>query len=175
MNGVRGVSKGGARSLALGVACAVGLVAGPSREVPPAGGTTCRTLLATVRVSWQPSAAATAAGVVARVRYPASVDLPIDATGSARSRVENRTGAAGGLFDAVAKDTDADGRRDLVSVGLVTTGIPPGDFATIRFDCRTGAAPPAASEFSCEPDVAGSQASLPATCSVAIAPEAAGI
>jgi 16S rRNA (cytosine967-C5)-methyltransferase len=44
-------------------------------------------------------------GVVTRVRYPSSLDLPLDRNGrSVQGRVELRTAASGGLFDAVLLD-----------------------------------------------------------------------
>ena len=102
----------------------------------------CSSVDVLVRVDWDPSRAESVSGVVARVRYPSSLALPLDRNGrSVQGRVELRTAATGGLFDAVLNKGAGDGGGDMVSVGLINTGIPRGDFARIRFDCRAGARP----------------------------------
>jgi len=112
----------------------------------------CRSALVTVSVDWQKEHAPTAAGVVARITYPAQVDVPTDPKDhSARSRVDNLTGAAGGLFDAIPK-RNAESEGGILSVGLVARDIPPGDFARVRFDCTSGSRPDAQA-FSCVAEV----------------------
>src|SRR5262249_28726191 len=105
-----------------------------------------------------------------RIRYPASVDLPVDErTRSARARVENRTGVEGGLFDAVRNTSNAGGAGDLVSVGLVTAGIHPGEFVRVRFDCRDGSEAPKPTDCPGQPDIAGGHGAITAPCALALA------
>jgi len=128
----------------------------------------CRTTV-DVDVAWERSRAETVAGIVVRLGYPASLDVPVDAaSGSSRERVENRTGFPGGLFDAVRKDTDGDGAGDLLSVGLITQGMKPGPFARVTFDCDGGGGAPSADAFTCTADVADDRGHVPATCSVRV-------
>jgi hypothetical protein len=123
-----------------------------------------------VDVRWDPGRAAAVAGIVVRLGYPPSLDVPVDAaSGSSRARVENRTGIAGGLFDAVRRDSDGDGRGDLLSVGLVTQGLKQGPFARVTFDCASGAALAAADGFTCTADVADEQGNVLASCTVRVA------
>lgn len=131
----------------------------------------CTRVDAAVSVQWDRDRAEKASGVVARVRFPASLDVPTDATkrNSAQGRVELTTGTAGGLFDAVKNIGAAEGGSDLLSIGLITTGIGPGSFVRIHFDCKPGAAMPEASEFSCVADVADEAGNVPATCVVTLA------
>jgi hypothetical protein len=129
----------------------------------------CRQVTVSLTVTWDPDRAETVSGVVTRLRYPAALELPTEpGSESAKARVETRTGTSGGLFDALRKDTDGDGAGDLLNVGLVTQGIRPGEFVRVRFDCRAGDATPAASAFTCTPDVADESGAVPATCSVRI-------
>jgi len=142
------------------------LVAAPAGE---AADTDCRQVTVSLTVTWDQDRAETVSGVVARLQYPAALELPIDpGSQSAKSRVETRTGTSGGLFDALRKDTNADGDGDLLNVGLITEGIKPGEFVRIRFDCRPGTAPPPASAFACTPDVADQNGGVPATCTVTV-------
>ncbi|MEW6270345.1 MAG: hypothetical protein AB1689_13730 [Thermodesulfobacteriota bacterium] len=129
----------------------------------------CRQVTVSVTVTWDPQRAETVSGVVTRLHYPAEVDLPTEpGSQSAKERVETRTGTSGGLFDALRKDTDGDGAGDLLNVGLITQGIRPGEFVRVRFDCREGDAMPAATAFTCTPDVADESGAVPATCTVRV-------
>jgi hypothetical protein len=131
----------------------------------------CSRAVATASVAWDRDLAPASQGVVVRIAYPPSVDVPVaDGSRSPAARVENRTGAGGGLFDSVRKDGDGDGRPDLVNVGLIAASIPPGEFASVRFDC-VAAAPPRATDFSCTAEVAGGRGPIPATCAVVLALE----
>lgn len=143
-----------------------GLLAGAG--MAPAAAASCRDVTVVVSVDWSRARAEKVAGVVTRIQYPSSLELPADDRGSAKARATLLTGTSGGLFDAVRKDTDQDGRSDLVSVGLITAGIAPGPFVRLRFDCRAGAAAPAAADFSCAPDIADEAGSVPSSCSVAL-------
>lgn len=143
------------------------LVLGSTVAATPAHG--CEQATVTLTVTWDRSRAETVSGVVARLSYPPALDVPVDDRGSAQGRVENRTGESGGLFDAVRKDTDGDGKGDLLNVGLITEGIAPGDFVRIRFDCRPGTELPPKTAFRCTPDVADEAGKVEATCSVAVA------
>ena len=131
----------------------------------------CTRVDAAVSVQWDRDRAEKVSGVVARVRFPASLDVPTDATkrNSAQARVKLTTETTGGLFDAVKNAGAGDGGTDLLSIGLITTGIGPGSFVRIHFDCKPGATQPAASEFSCVADVADEAGNVPATCVVTLA------
>lgn len=152
------------RSLAVVLAAVA--VAAPVTARADAG---CRQVTVDLTVTWDPDRAETVSGVVTRLRYPAALELPTrPGTESASARVETRTGTAGGLFDALRKDTDGDGAGDLLNVGLITQGIRPGEFARVRFDCRPGASTPSAAAFACTPDVADESGAVPAQCSVEV-------
>jgi hypothetical protein len=87
----------------------------------------------------------------------------VDAAGLT-ARATNLTGISGGLF-SVGNDDSA----KKLNVGIVspTTAVPPGSFAKVVFDCRTGAAAPTAASFSCTPDVSDiNGTSITATCQV---------
>ncbi|MBY0279084.1 hypothetical protein K2Z84_27440 [Candidatus Binatia bacterium] len=125
-----------------------------------------------VSVDWDRSRAARVSGVVVRVGYPASLEMPSSGNpDSSKDRVALLTGTSGGLFDAVPRDSDHDGRKDVVSIGLITQGIGPGPFARLRFDCAPGMAPAKAAEITCTADVADESGSVPSSCSVALAAE----
>lgn len=157
------------RALAHPLLAGLLLLAGAT--VPPAGAAaTCEHVDAVVTVQWDRDRASTASGVVARIQYPASLDVATDPKdGSARARVTLLTSTPGGLFDALKKDTDGDGAANVLSVGLITAGIAPGPFARIRFDCRPGSTAPPAAALSCVADVADESGTVPSTCSVSIA------
>jgi len=122
-----------------------------------------------VRVSWNRERAERVSGVVTRVQYPKSLALETDPRdGSAKGHVERLTTSSGGLFDALVKDTDGDGAPDLLSVGLITPGIEPGDFVRIHFARSPGAASPDGATFGCVADVADGSGAVPATCSATI-------
>jgi len=126
----------------------------------------CRTVV-DVDVRWEKSRAETVSGIVVRIGYPPSLDVPVEAeSGSSRERVDNLTGKPGGLFDAVRKDTDGDGAGDLLSVGLVTQGMKPGPFVRVAFDCGAATAVPPLDAFTCTADVADEQGHVPASCAV---------
>lgn len=134
----------------------------------------CERLEAVVTVTWDTDRAETVAGVVTRVKYPSSLDLPVDdERASAKSRVTLLTTSKGGLFDAVKNAGAGDGGGDMVSVGLISATIAPGAFARIRFDCRSDATIPEASAFACVADVADQTGSVPATCKVGLEPSGA--
>jgi hypothetical protein len=137
----------------------------------PAAATTppaCASVI--VSVDWDHGRAEKVSGVVVRVRYPGALDVPLDKgrPGSAQDRVQLLTSASGGLFDAVPRDSDADGRMDVLSIGLITQGIPSGKFARIGFDCAGGVAKVGASDFSCVSDIADEAGAVPSSCSVAV-------
>lgn len=150
-------------------ACALVALSTPSAAAEPAGG--CTPFDAVVVVSWDRDRAATVSGVVTRIRFPAALDVATDpADGSAKGAVELLTGTAGGLFDALVKDSDGDHAGDVLSVGLITSGIGPGSFAKVRFECRPGVAAVATDAVSCTADVADESGSVPSTCTVTRAP-----
>lgn len=123
-----------------------------------------------VSVDWDHGRAEKVSGVVVRVGYPASLAMPAQGEPrSAKDRVQLLTSTSGGLFDAVPRDADQDGREDVVSVGLITQGIASGPFARLRFDCVAGSSSALASDFSCVSDVADESGSVPSSCSVAVA------
>lgn len=125
-----------------------------------------------VSVDWDHGRAAKVSGVVVRVGYPRSLEMPSSGKpDSSKDRVALLTGTSGGLFDAVPRDSDHDGRNDVVSVGLITQEIGPGPFARLRFDCAPGMAPAKAGEITCTADVADESGSVPSSCSVALAAE----
>jgi hypothetical protein len=130
----------------------------------------CETVV--VRVDWDRRRAEKVSGIVVRVGYPRSLEMPSSGNpDSSKDRVELLTGTSGGLFDAVPRDGDHDGRKDVVSIGLITQGIGPGPFARLRFDCAPGMAPAKAAELTCTSDVADDSGSVPSSCSVASAAE----
>lgn len=141
-----------------------------ARAAAPDATGACTRVDAEVSVQWDRDRAEKVPGVVVRVRFPASLDVPTDATkrNSAQDRVKLMTDTEGGLFDAVKNAGSADG-TDRLSIGLITTGIGPGPFARIHFDCKPGAVQPDASEFSCVADVADEAGNVPATCTVTLA------
>lgn len=121
-----------------------------------------------VSVDWDHRRAEKVSGVVVRIGYPGALEMPSSGTpDSSKDRVELLTGTSGGLFDAVARDSDQDGRRDVLSIGLITQGIGPGKFARVRFDCVAGMAPARADQLTCVSDVADDTGSVPSSCSVA--------
>lgn len=123
-----------------------------------------------VTVDWDQQRTEKVSGVVVRVGYPASLRMPARGEpASAKDRVELLTGTSGGLFDAVPRDSDHDGRDDVVSVGLITQGIGEGPFARLRFDCAAGTGGAKASDFTCVADVADANGAVPSSCSVALA------
>ena len=78
-----------------------------------------------------------------------------------------------GIFNSGDNDTavPGDGFNDTLSVGLLAIpgNIPPGQFARQVFLCRTGAAAPAPSEFSCASDVSDANGfTVASSCSLAI-------
>ena len=128
----------------------------------------CQTVV--VSVDWDHRRAEKVSGVVVRVTYPGSLEMPSSGTpDSSKDRVELLTGTSGGLFDAVPRDSDQDGRKDVLSIGLITQGIGSGPFARLRFDCAPGMAPAKAAELTCVSDVADETGSVPSSCSVTIA------
>jgi hypothetical protein len=131
----------------------------------------CAPVAATVSVRWDVARAATADGVVARLSYPSQVDLPTSAgSPSAVVRVEKLSRASGGLFDAVRSATsEAQGGGHRVNVGLVTSGIEPGPFVRVIFDCTPGASAPPTSAFSCSAEVSDRSGLVEAKCEVEIA------
>lgn len=125
-----------------------------------------------VSVDWDHKRTEKVSGVVVRVGYPTSVVMPSQGNpDSAKDRVQLLTGTSGGLFDAVPRDSNQDGRKDVVSIGLITQGIGSGPFARLRFDCAPGMASATVSEFSCVSDIADETGSVPSSCSVALATE----
>lgn len=142
----------------------------PTRRAEAATKAGCVSVV--VSVDWDHERAEKVSGVVVRVGYPASVVMPSSgAPDSSKDRVELLTGTSGGLFDAVPRDSNQDGRRDVVSIGLITQGIGSGRFARLRFDCAPGMASAKASEFTCVSDVADDTGSVPSSCSIALASE----
>jgi len=141
--------------------------AGAARATAVDQATACTSASVVVSVGWDRERAEKVSGVVTRLRYPASLTVPSDPSDrSAKARVELLTGTSGGLFDALDKPGDT---GELLNIGLITAGIGAGPFARIRFDCRPGAAVPAASDFGCVADVADQAGTVPATCSVTVA------
>lgn len=127
----------------------------------------CRTATATVRVTWDTEKAPEVSGVVARIGYPRSLELPRSDRGTAApGRVSNQTGVTGALFDDAVLDRDRDGRHDAVNVGLVGSGIHAGPFAEVRLDCRPGAGVPTARDLTCAAEVAGRAGPVAARCSI---------
>lgn len=128
----------------------------------------CSSATVTLTVTWDQARAATLSGLVARLRYPASLDLPVDPeTGSASARVENRSGRTGGLFEALP--TRNGGASDTsINIGLIGRGIAVGEFARVRFDCRPGSRVPPASAFTCSTDAADEAGPIAAACAVAV-------
>jgi len=131
----------------------------------------CTRVDAAVSVEWDHDRAEKVSGVVARVRFPDSLDVPTDPSkrNSAQQRVELTTGTTGGLFDAVKNPAASGGGSDLLSIGLINKGIGPGSFVRIHFDCKPGATQPAANDFSCVADVADEAGNVPAKCVVTLA------
>ena len=135
----------------------------------------CHEVVATVKVAWAGDRGLRAAGVVTRVGFPPTLRLPVEkGSASVAARTERLGPTQGGLFDAIVRDSDGDGRQDRVNVGLVTSGIPAGDFVRIRFECTQGAAPPAPGDFSCVAEVSDGSLPVDATCSVEVASGAPG-
>jgi hypothetical protein len=153
----------------LAVTLTLPLAAPSARPAMAATSRACASVI--VSVDWDHDRAAKVSGVVVRVRYPGSLDVPLDEKrpGSAQDRVQLLTSASGGLFDAVPRDSDGDGRKDVLSVGLITQGISSGTFARIGFDCTSDIVRAKASDFSCVADIADEAGSVPGSCSVAVA------
>lgn len=131
----------------------------------------CTRVNAAVSVEWDADRAERVSGVVARIRFPNSLDVPTDPTkrNSAQQSVELTTGTTGGLFDAVKNPAASEGGTELLSIGLINEGIGPGSFVRIHFDCKPGATQPAANDFSCVADVADEAGNVPAKCVVTLA------
>lgn len=139
-----------------------------TRRADAATAGTCEPVV--VSVDWDHRRAEKVSGVVVRVNYPRSLEMPSKGNpDSSKDRVELLTGTSGGLFDAVPRDSDQDGRKDVLSIGLITQGIGSGPFARLRFDCAPGMAPAKAAELTCVSDVADETGSVPSSCSVTIA------
>lgn len=126
-----------------------------------------------IRSSYGPGGS-NVAGVVATLGYPqASVAIPGTASAaSVLARVTNVSGASG-LFQVVDRDTSGDGVDDTLRIGLVSvsTAIPAGPLARVRFDCTDGAAP-AATAFGCALEASTLEGDLlsGATCTVEVLP-----
>lgn len=162
-----GVVALGALLVAIALALTLALLTGRS-EAAAAGA--CEDVV--VSVDWDHGRAETVSGIVVRVGYPASVAMPAQGEPrSAKERVRLLVDGSGGLFDAVPRDGNRDGRDDVVSVGLIRQGIASGPFARLRFDCAPGAPSRTASDFTCVSDVADQSGSVPSSCRVALASE----
>lgn len=111
-------------------------------------------------------------GLTIDVAYPPTkAEIPgFGGETSVADRVTNLTGVTSGLFNVADQDDPGQGAVK-ISVGLVAIPgpIPPGTFASVEFDCRSGASAPTTSDFSCSID--GSTllgAAVDATCSLAV-------
>jgi len=144
----------------------------PGAPTPTPGGGGCATTTVKVALSFSQTDFPDVSGVAVMLGYPASVAVPgIGSDPSVLARVTNLTGVSGGLFNVGDQDSNSDGVDDLLNVGLVSLGsaIPPGDFASVRFDCTAGSSAPAASAFTCAVDastLAGNP--VPAQCALTV-------
>ena len=133
------------------------------------GRDTCSAATVTVTVTWDRGRASTLSGLIARLHYPASLDLPVDPdSGSIKERVENRSGLKGGLFDAVRKPSDRAQADTPLNIGLIGRGIAVGEFARVHFVCRPGTQVPPASAFSCMSEGADDTGPVATACTIAV-------
>lgn len=120
----------------------------PSPTPGPGGDTvTCgATATLVAAIAYDEASVPDLSGVTLEIAYPASVSIPgVGSDPSVADRVVNLSNVSGGLFQV----GDDDSR---ISVGLVSLGtpIPPGGFASIRFDCAPGTTV-STSQFPCTP------------------------
>jgi hypothetical protein len=101
------------------------------------------------------AASASVSGVTTVIDYPPILAaIPgCCSNPSVLARVSNLTGIGNGIFSAGDADSDGDTLDDRISVGLVSlsSSIPSGAFADIRFDCAAGDAP-LVTDFACTLD-----------------------
>ncbi len=125
----------------------------------PAGGLTCHEgdqVTITVGIAFDDVEFPDVAGVTTTLARPQNLDVPGTGSRTDQSRASNLTGKAG-FFGVSDQDLDFDGVDDHVAIGLVTQQlIPPGDLATVRFDCAPGTPAPTAADFPCAADLATS-------------------
>jgi hypothetical protein len=119
----------------------------------------------TVNLNYDAAQFPDVSGVAIALVYPSSVSIPgFGSDATVLARVTNLTGVSGGLFNVGDQDTQ-------VNIGLVSLGtsIPAGSFASVRFDCASGASAPAASAFSCSVDASSSLGSeVTAQCALVV-------
>jgi hypothetical protein len=119
----------------------------------PGPGGACTRALLTVQVSYDEKSVIGSGrleGLTVDIGYPATLSLPGTLSDpSVTERVMNLTGLSSALLSVA--DNDANPSAAAVSVGLVSIGttIPPGDLASIDFDCQAGTNTPPTTSFTC--------------------------
>jgi len=142
--------------------------AAPTPTPTPAGAT-CSQVDVTVAVNFSAVDFSDVSGITVGLGYPQSLSIPgFGNQPTVLERVTNLTGVQGGLFSVGDDDT-----QNLLNIGLVSlsSSIPPGSFARVRFDCANGATVPGATAFTCAVDAAtfeGNQVS-PTQCVISVA------
>jgi hypothetical protein len=121
----------------------------------------------TITTSFTPPDGDQVSGITTDIDYPeAKVSLPgIGNAPEVLARITNLSGIANGIF------TGSDNNDSNVSIGLVVIPGPinPGSFASVRFDCVSGAAVPTAGEFPCTPVISSFLGNtVPGTCSASV-------
>jgi hypothetical protein len=82
------------------------------------------------------------------------------------ARVTNLTGISSGLFSVGDQDSTSPTK---INIGLVSlsSAVPPGNFASVQFDCTPGAPAPTAASFACAADISTLQGNpVTGSCSV---------
>ena len=145
----------------------------PTVTATPGSGPTCQQgdkIKVTIAVDYDDTSFPDVTGGTTSVQYPSGLDIPGNQSSTDQSRGENLTGTSGGFFNISDQDSNSDNIDDQVVVGLVgTQPFPPGNFASVEFDCAAGTTVPKAGSFSCTPDLSTSSGTTVAgaTCSVA--------
>jgi cell division septation protein DedD len=128
----------------------------PNATPTTAGGDPCTSPLSvTVAVDYDAVDNPNVSGITVGLSYPTAVSIPgIQSEPSVVERVTNLTGVQGALFQVGDVDTNQDNTDDRVNIGVISLSstVPPGSFARVRFDCSQGASIPPASAFPCTVD-----------------------
>lgn len=141
----------------------------PTATPTPPAGVTCTQADVTVAVNFSAQDFPDVAGVTVGLQYPTSLSIPgFGNDPSVLARVTNLTSVQGGLFSVGDQDANS-----LLNIGLISisSAIPPGPFARVRFDCAQGSTLPASGAFTCTIDAStsGGNTVSPTQCAITVA------
>ncbi len=140
---------------------------------PGGGGATCSQgsqITITVTIGYDATGFPDVSGATTTVLYPAGLDIPGNQSTTDQTRATNLTGKSG-FFNISDQSSTGGNTDDQVVIGLIATPqvIPPGNFASVTFDCAAGTSVPTPGSFTCTPDLSTNSGTTVTGASCAVA------